>query len=142
MRSTAKFMGAGACLTLALAACAACSPESLIYGTEGANVRTVTNELIADVGGSGQTTRLCEDARVDLGATSAWEGLAAGEPEEYTGTELADFADLSPSWFINLSPADVEASQVPVEVPTHVLYRGSGEELCVAGVSWGERAAS
>lgn len=141
MRKSVRIFTLGVCISLA-AACVACSTDSVVWGAEGAQVRAVTEQVIDDIEASGETSKVCTDAAVELGSSTAWEGLAAGEPEEYTGDQWEDFADLSPTWVINLSPTHTEHVEGVQEVPVYLFYRGSGEDLCVVGIEWGELATS
>lgn len=121
------------------ATCVACSTDPVVWGAEGAEVRSLTNQFIAEVRTSEEPGRVCADADLELGSSSAWEGITAGEPEEYTGDEWKEYANLSPSWLINLSPSNSGEKTGVKEVPAYLFYRGSGDELCVAGIAWGEQ---
>lgn len=141
MHKSARIMAFGACATLAFA-CVACSPDPIIWGSDGAQVRAVTDQIIEDVETSGSSTKICSDANVDLGASTAWKHLAAGEPEQYTGDQWEKYADIDPTWLINLSSTDTQEADGSREVPAYLFYRGSGDELCVAAIEWGELATT
>lgn len=119
-----------------VAACTACSTDALVWGSEGAAVRAVAERVIDDIRSSGRSSAVCADADVELGSPRVWETMAPGEPQRYTGEEWEAFAEVSPSWFINLSPT--EEATGGVDIPAFLFLRGSGEELCVVAIEWGE----
>lgn len=138
-----KAIGAaiGAC-SLAVVSLSACAPDQMIWGAEGAEVRALAEQFIEDAAISEEPEVACAEADLRFGASEAWDGLTAGEPEQYTGDDFEEFGHLSPTWLINLSPIDSDESAGVREVPTYLFYRGSGEALCVVGVSWGARSTS
>lgn len=122
-----------------LAACVGCSTDQFVWGQEGAAVRSVSNEFVEQVRTAGDSAHLCTESNADLGDPADWAGLAAGEPEKYDGSSWEEYADLSPSWLINLSAAEVSGEDSQREVPAFLFFQGSGEDLCVVDVAWGER---
>lgn len=88
----------------------------------------------------GVLAQVCADTDPEVGSSQLWEALAVGEPERYTGEEWKDYADASPTWFINLSPTDEAIGGR--EVPSFLFLRGSGESLCVVAIEWGELTTS
>jgi hypothetical protein len=143
MRKLVRMLALGASATLA-AACVGCSTDPIVWGSEGAEVRSITDKFIADVLAEGSSAEACSEVSLDFGAPSSWEGLAAGEPEEYAEDQWEEFAELSPTWLINLSPTDSDDAKgaSEKETPAYLFYRGSGDDLCVAGIAWGSRATS
>jgi len=137
MKVAALATGAGLVI-----ACTACSPEAVVYGSEGAAVRAVSNEVIADVTDSGQSSKVCADAQVDFGDSTSWDGLSAGEPEKFNGEQWKEYDDLSPTWFINVSQSQPDEGVSGQEVPAVIFFRGDGDALCVAGVAFGTRTTS
>ncbi|MFS0894262.1 hypothetical protein [Microbacterium sp. 179-I 3D3 NHS] len=130
-------LGVGA---VVVAACSGCSTDALVWGSEGAAVRSVAEQVIDDMQSSGSSSKLCADAALEVGSSEVWETMAPGEPEKYTGEESKDYTDASPTWFINLSPTDDATSGS--EVPNFLFLRGSGEDLCVVAIEWGELSTS
>lgn len=121
-----------------LATCAACSTDPFVWGSEGAAVRATAERVIKDMRSSGDSSKVCADLDLKLGSPAAWEALAAGEPQEYTGEDWGSYAEFSPTWFINLSPT--EEAVGGSEIPSFLFLRGSGEELCVVAIEWAELA--
>lgn len=126
--------------TIAVAACTACSTDSLVWGSEGAAVRSVAERVIDDMQSLGDSSEVCAGADLEMGSSQAWETMAVGEPERYTGEERTDYADVSPTWFINLSPTDDAIGGT--EVPSVLFLRGSGEDLCIVAIEWGDLSTS
>lgn len=133
MRVVALSVGA-----IVLGACTACSTDSLVWGSDGAAVRATAEQVIDDMKSLGDSSKICADAEVDTGSANAWRGLAAGEPEEYTGKEWEGYAEVAPAWFINLSPG--EEAVGGSEIPSFLFLRGSKNDLCVAAIEWSELA--
>lgn len=140
-RFTLEIAGLGAC-AVAVVALAGCSTDSVIWGSEGAEVRAVAEEFIGDAAAAADPESACADASLRVGEPEAWEGLAAGEPEEYAPDQPDEQGDLSPTWRINLSPDGSEKSTGTRTVPTELFLRGDGDELCVIEVSWGVQTTS
>lgn len=141
MRTSTRIatFAAGSGLVLA---CTACSPEAAVYGSDGAAVRAVSNDVIEEVTTSGQSGRVCADAPVDFGDPTSWDGLSAGEPEKFDGEQWEEYADLSPTWFINVSQSRPDEGESAREVPAVLFFRGEADDLCIAGVAFGTRVTS
>jgi len=121
--------------TACAATLAGCSVDTLIWGPDGAQVITTTEDLIHDLE-SGETSDLvCEDSEADFGGPEDWDGLSAGEPERFTGDFWAEQVPLDPQWSINLE--GLPANAVPGEEhPGDVFYRDTDDGLCVIDVAW------
>ena len=134
MKALRSLAVAGLATTFA-ATLAGCSVDTLIWGPDGAQVITTTEDLIHDLE-SGETSDLvCEDSEADLGGPEDWGGLSAGEPERFTGDFWAEQVPLDPQWSINLE--GLPDGAVPGEKhPGDVFYRDTDDGLCVIDVVW------
>src|SRR3546814_12403647 len=79
-----------------------CSPDALIWGSEGARVIEVTEQLIGEVAEDGDSALVCADAEVELGPPAHWTGRPAGERARFTGDCREERAPITPQWSINL----------------------------------------
>lgn len=112
-----------------------CSIDTLIWGSDGAQVIQMTEKLVNDLASGGTSGIVCTDSVADLGAPSDWSGLSAGEPEEFVAEYWEDQAALDPQWSINLE--GIPKGAVPgSHYPGDVLYRESDDGLCVIDVAW------
>lgn len=104
-----------------------CSIDSLIWGSDGAQVIQTTEKLVSDLA-SGETSDIvCMDSVADFGAPSDWSGLSAGEPEEFS----AEYWE----WSINLE-GPPEGAMPGTHYPGDIFYRDIDDGLCVIDVSW------
>lgn len=134
MKALRSLAVAGLASTFA-ATLAGCSVDTLIWGPDGAQVITTTEDLIQDLE-SGQTSDLvCEDAEPHLGDHDDWNGLSAGEPERFVAHFWEEQIPLDPQWSINLEglPANAVLGE---EHPGNVFYRDTDDGLCVIDVVW------
>lgn len=125
------------CLSVALFATllSGCSAASVIWGKDGAQVIESTETLVGALASGETPDNICSDSVADLGKSSDWSGLSAGEPEEYSAQSWEEQASLDPKWNINLEglPDGAEAGS---SVPGNVFYRESDDGLCVVDVVW------
>lgn len=112
-----------------------CSVDTLIWGSDGAQVIQMTEKLVSDLASGGASGIVCLDSVADLGAPSDWSGLSAGEPEEFFVGYWVDQAVLDPQWSINLEGLP-EGAVPGSRYPGDVLYRETGDGLCVIDVAW------
>lgn len=84
----------------------------------------------------GPAVRHCrDDSAADLGESTDWVGLSAGEPERFVGGYWDEQVSLDPQWSINLENLPVGA--VPGDTyPGDVFYRETDAGLCVVDVVW------
>jgi hypothetical protein len=112
-----------------------CSVDTLIWGSDGAQVIQTTEKLVSDLA-SGETSDIvCMDSVADLGRPSDWSGLSAGEPEEFVAEYWDDQAALDPQWNINLEGLP-EGAAPGSHYPGDVFYRETDDGLCVIDVAW------
>lgn len=119
----------------AVAALSGCSLDGVLWGPEGAGVISTTEKLIAAAPSGEQGSLTCEDAAADFGDAEVWEGLSAGEPEQFDAADSVDRPGLDATWRINLEGAGIAATSVE-GVPTDVFYRETDSGWCVADVVW------
>ena len=85
---------------------------------------------------SGETSDLiCDDSTAELGESSDWSGLSAGEPEEFVAKYRDEQAALDPQWSINLEGLP-EGATPGSTFPGDVFYRETDDGLCVIDVAW------
>ena len=112
-----------------------CSIHTLIWGNDGAQVIQTTEKLVSDLA-SGETSDIvCTDSVADLGTSSDWSRLSAGEPEEFFAGYWVDQVALDPQWSINLEGLP-EGAVPGTYFPGDVFYRETNEGLCVIDVAW------
>jgi len=112
-----------------------CSLDGLIWGPEGAGVIDTTRELIDAAAAGDADGRVCAGPDLDLGSPSAWEGLSAEEPEQFSAEYWPEQAEHDPTWSINLSlPTGRVASGV--EYPGDLFYREDDGGLCLVDIAW------
>lgn len=112
-----------------------CSLDTLIWGSDGAQVIQTTEQLVSAVA-SGETSDLvCADSMADLGTPSDWSGVSAGEPEKFTPEYWTDQVALAPQWSINLEGLP-EGAVPGTRYPGDVFYRETDEGLCVIDIVW------
>lgn len=116
-------------------ALAACSIDGALWGSEGARVIDATEQLIAKARSARQDAMACEGSAVAFGEAGVWDGLSAGEPEEFDPETSVDRNGLEATWRINLEGAG-QSGSTDKEVPTDVFYRETEAGLCVAEVIW------
>lgn len=118
------------------AACATgCSADTLIWGSDGAHVIEVTERIVADLASGGGSELVCADSEANLGATEDWQGLAAGEPEQFVAAFWDEQVALDPQWSINLEGLPDGATPGD-EIPGDLFYRQSDDGLCLIDVAW------
>lgn len=106
--------------------------DTAIWGADGARVIDTTRQLIRAASSGDQDALACEDFSADFGDAQAWNGLRAGEPEQFDADTSFDRPSLDASWSINLERWS-ETSDVS---PIFVFYRERADGLCVADVRW------
>ncbi|MBH0109975.1 hypothetical protein I6E81_07330 [Salinibacterium sp. NG22] len=106
--------------------------DTAIWGADGARVIDTTRQLIHAAPSGDQDALACEDFAADFGDAQAWNGLRAGEPEQFDADTSFDRPALDASWSINLEGWS-ETSDVS---PSFVFYREIEDGLCVADVRW------
>ncbi|WP_417563870.1 hypothetical protein [Microbacterium sp.] len=112
-----------------------CSVDTLLWGTDGAEVIKTTERLIEAAAAGDADQFVCTGHDMDLRATDVWAGLSAEEPERFVAKYWPDQAPLDPAWSINLSlPPDRVASGV--EYPGDLFYRQAGDGLCLVDIAW------
>jgi hypothetical protein len=107
----------------------------VLWGPEGARVIDTTEQLIAAASSGGQDSLACDDLAADFGDAGLWDGLGAGEPEQFDPATSADLPGLDATWRINLEGTGIGETSGK-EVPTDVFYRETQTGLCVADVIW------
>lgn len=112
-----------------------CSVDAMIWGNDGAQVIRTTEKLVSDLAGGETSDLICADSTADLGNSSDWSGLSAGEPEEFTGKYWHEQAALDPQWSINLEGLP-EGATPGSTYPGDVFYRETDDGLCVIDVAW------
>ncbi|MGP9503915.1 hypothetical protein ACT3TS_17085 [Specibacter sp. AOP5-B1-6] len=131
LRSLALAGFATACaLTLA-----GCSVDTLIWGSDGAQVIQTTENLIQDLASDGTSELVCEDAEADLGKRTDWAGRSAGEPERFVPGYWEEQVPLDPQWNINLEGLP-DGAKPGDKHPGDVFYRETDDGLCVIDVAW------
>ncbi|MBH0022985.1 hypothetical protein I6E73_02360 [Salinibacterium sp. SWN248] len=106
--------------------------DTAVWGADGARVIDTTKQLIRAASSGDQDALACEDFAADFGDPQAWNGLRAGEPEQFSADISIDRPSLDASWSINLEGWS-ETSDVS---PSFVFYRKAENGLCVADVRW------
>lgn len=114
---------------------AGCSLDAVIWGPSGARVIETTETLIDEMASGEPSDLLCDDSIAVLGSPADWQGLAAGEPEQFFAEYWEDQVPLDPQWNINLEglPDGIEPGS---EFPGDVFYRETEDGLCVADIAW------
>jgi hypothetical protein len=112
-----------------------CSLDTVIWGTAGARVIETTDELIHAAASREQSALACVDTAADFGDPQDWEGLSAGEPEQFHAAYWKEQASLDPAWNINLE-LGVEVGASGHVFPNDVFYRETDEGLCVIDIAW------
>lgn len=112
-----------------------CSINVLLWGPDGGSVIDKTEQLIAAAPSGGQNSLACPGSAPDFGDASVWEGLAAGEPEQFDPATSVDRPRLDAGWRINLEGVGIDETSGR-EIPTDVFYRKTETSLCVADVIW------
>ncbi|RLQ83293.1 hypothetical protein D9C83_02250 [Salinibacterium amurskyense] len=115
-----------------LAILSGCWIDTAVWGADGARVIDTTRQLIAAAPAGDQDAFACEDFTADFGDPQAWNGLNAGEPEQFDADTSVDRPSLDASWSINLEGWS-ETNDVS---PSFVFYRERADGLCVADVMW------
>jgi hypothetical protein len=118
-----------------LVALSGCSIDGVLWGPEGARVIDTTEQLIAAASSGGQDSLACDDLAADFGDAGLWDGLGAGEPEQFDPATSADLPGLDATWRINLEGTGIGETSGK-EVPTDVFYRETQAGLCVADAIW------
>lgn len=103
-----------------------------IWGADGARVIDTTKQLLRAASSGDQDALACEDFAAGFGDAQAWNGLRAGEPEQFYADASFDRPSLDASWSINLEGWSGTSDVSPI----FVFYRESAEGLCVADVRW------
>lgn len=112
-----------------------CSIDTLIWGSDGAQVIQTTEKLLSDLA-SGETSDIvCTNSVADLGTPSDWSGLSAGEPEKFAPEYWDDQVALDPQWSINLEGLP-EGAVPGTHYPGDVFYREIDGGLCLIDVVW------
>jgi hypothetical protein len=114
---------------------AGCSVDGMLWGPEGARVIDVTEQLIDAAPSDAQDSFACDDLAVKFGDEGVWDGLSAGEPEQFDRATSVDRPSLDATWRINLEGAGMDGASGG-SVPTDVFYREEESGLCVADVIW------
>lgn len=109
-----------------------CWIDTALWGADGARVIDTTKQLIDAASSGDQDALACEDFAAGFGDAQAWNGLSAGEPEQFNADTSFGRPWLDASWSINLEGWS-ETSDVS---PSFVFYRESADGLCVADVMW------
>lgn len=112
-----------------------CSLDTLIWGTDGAQVIKVTDKLVSDFASDGTSDLVCGDFDAEIGTPRDWSGLSAGEPEEFFGEHWIEQVELDPQWSINLEGMP-EGAAPGSRYPGDVFYRETDDGLCAIDVSW------
>lgn len=112
-----------------------CSVDSLIWGSDGAQVIQMTEKLVSDLAVGQASEIVCMNSVADLGEPSDWSGLSAGEPEKFVAEYWDDQAALNPQWSINLEGLP-EGAVPGSQHPGDVFYRETDDGLCVIDVAW------
>ncbi|MFI8593275.1 hypothetical protein ACIGCK_02425 [Microbacterium sp. NPDC078428] len=133
-------VGVLGCIGVGVVTLSGCSTDVLIWGSDGARVIEVTDQLIGEVAADGRSVLVCANADVQLGTPADWEGRSAGEPERFTGQFWAEQVPLDPHWSINIEGLPEGASPGD-QFPGDVFYRESGDGLCVIDVVWATLAS-
>jgi hypothetical protein len=120
---------------VSLVALSGCSIDAAIWGPDGARVINTTEQLIAGASSGSQGSFACGDSSATFGEADVWDGLSAGEPEQFDPQTSLDRPAVDATWRINLEGAGL-GSASGEEVPTDVFYRESATGLCVADVIW------
>lgn len=107
----------------------------MLWGREGARVIDTTEQLVAAASSGEQDAFACEDLAADFGDASLWDGLGAGEPEQFSPETSVDRPGLDATWRINLEGSGIGETSA-TDVPTDVFYRETEIGLCVADVMW------
>ena len=113
----------------------ACSLDTVIWGTDGARVIDMTEQVI-EAAASGEPDPLaCAGTTPDFGQARDWEALSAGEPERFHAEYWDKQVPLDPEWNINLEwggPPPVSGQVIPGDV----FFREDADGLCVVDISW------
>ncbi len=109
--------------------------DRIIWGAEGAHVIATTEHLITAGQAGDYDDIACEDTVANFGTRADWEGLSAGEPEQYSGDYFREQAALDPSWHINLELIGRDAV-TGVSFPGDVFWRDTSDGLCVTDIVW------
>ncbi|MEQ6898834.1 hypothetical protein [Microbacterium sp. KR10-403] len=120
---------------VALVAVTGCSIDGVLWSPDGARVIDTTEKLIAGASSGGQDSLSCEGSAAVFGEADVWDGLSAGEPEQFDPETSVDRPALDATWRINLEGAGLSGTSGE-EVPTDVFYRETETGLCVADVIW------
>lgn len=107
----------------------------MLWGPDGARVIDTTEQLISGAASGGQESLACEDSVAVFDDAGVWDGLSAGEPEQFDPETSVDRPALDATWRINLEGAFLGGTSGK-EVPTDVFYRETETGLCVADVMW------
>lgn len=122
-------------VSISLLALSACSVDALLWGPDAGRVITTTDQLVALASTDEQDALACDDFAGGFGDPRAWDGLSAGEPEQFDESTSVDRPSLDATWRINLEGR--AAGLPPGEAgPTDVFYREVDGELCIADVIW------
>lgn len=112
-----------------------CAIDTLIWGSDGAQVIQTTEKLVSDLASGKTSDILCTDSVANLGTPSDWSGHSAGEPEEFFAGNWVDQVPLEPQWSINLEGLPDKA--VPdTGFPGNVFFRETEDGLCMVDVVW------
>lgn len=128
-------MTQGLVAVVSVAILTGCSVDALIWGNDGARVIQTTEELVSALEAGEESDLICADSVADLGKSSDWSGLSAGEPEKFTGRYWKEQAELDPQWSINLEGLP-EGATPGSTYPGNVFYREIDDGLCVIDVEW------
>lgn len=120
---------------VSVVALAGCSIDGVLWGPDGARVIDTTEQLISEASSGDQESLACEDSVAVFGESGLWDGLSAGEPEQFDPETSVDRPALDATWRINLEGAGLGETSGE-EVPTDVFYRETKTGLCVADIIW------
>ena len=112
-----------------------CSINTLIWGSDGARVIDLTEQLIDAAPSGTQDSLACEDLAADFGGSEMWDGLSAGEPEQVGRAGSVDGSSPDATWRINLEGVGINGTSGE-NFPTDVFYREAATGLCVADIVW------
>ena len=68
---------------VSLVALTGCSIDGVLWGPDGARVIGTTEQVIAGASSGDQDSFACEGSAAVFGEAHVWDGLSAGEPEQF-----------------------------------------------------------
>lgn len=114
-----------------------CSVDTMIWGSEGAQVIEVTDQIVQEVVAGADSPRACALSSPEFGDPERWFGLSGGEPERLTGDFWKQQRSLGAEWAINLEGLDTTTAENGGSYPSYVFFSETNGELCVVDVEWG-----